>query len=122
MQKKILVVDDDMYIRELYEEVLKDEGYFVETAEDGEKGLVKLQGGGYDVVLLDVMMPKIDGIGVLTELAQNPPTTPNGAIMLLTNLGHDAVVKEAMSKGAIAYLNKADMTPDQLVTEVKKHL
>lgn len=122
LQKRILVVDDDMFIRELYEEVLKSEGFQVETAEDGEVGLQKLRTGGYNVVLLDVMMPKRDGIGVLSQLQSTPPTKENGAIILLTNLGHDSVIKEAISLGAVTYLNKADMTPDQLVDHVKKYL
>lgn len=120
--RKVLVIDDDLYIRDLYEEVLRDDGFTVETAVDGEEGLMKLQKGGYDLVLLDVMMPKRDGLGVLTELAAHPPLTPNGPIIVLTNLGHDPIIKEAMNKGAASYLNKADMTPDQLLENIKKFL
>jgi CheY-like chemotaxis protein len=120
--RKILIIDDDLYIRDLYEEVLRDDGFNVETAVDGEEGLMKLQKGGYDLVLLDVMMPKRDGLGVLSELALHPPLTPNGPIIVLTNLGHDPIIKEAMSKGAASYLNKADMTPDQLLANIKKFL
>ena len=122
MSKRILVVDDDLYIRELYEEVLKGEGYDVDAAVNGEEALVKLQKGGYDLVLLDVMMPKLDGIGVLTKLSENPPQTKNGPILLLTNLGHDPILKEALNKGANRFVIKADMTPDQLIINVKKAL
>lgn len=122
MAKKVLVVDDDLFIRELYEEVLKDEGYDVDAAVDGEEGLKKLQNGGYDLVLLDVMMPKKDGLGVLSELAAQPTAQQNGPILLLTNLGHDPIIQEAMQKGATSYLNKADMTPDQLVENIKKYV
>jgi CheY-like chemotaxis protein len=122
MNKRILVVDDDLYIRELYEEVLKNEGYTVEAATNGEEGLAKLQEGGYDLALLDVMMPKLDGLGVLTALSQHPAKTPNGPIILLTNLGHDPVIKDAMLHGAATYLIKAEMTPDQLLAKVKKLL
>lgn len=122
MAKKVLVVDDDLFIRELYEEVLKDDGFEVDSAVDGEEGLRKLQQGGYDLVLLDVMMPKKDGLGVLGELLSHPAQKPNGAILLLTNLGHDPIIQEAMNKGATSYLNKADMTPDQLLENIKKFL
>ena len=122
MAKKVLVVDDDLFIRELYEEVLKDDGFEVESAVDGEEGLKKIQQGGFDLILLDVMMPKKDGLGVLSELAINKPSQPNGPILLLTNLGHDPIIKEAMTKGATSYLNKADMTPDQLLENIKKFL
>lgn len=122
MAKKVLVVDDDLFIRELYEEVLRDEGYEVDSAVDGEEGLQKLQQGGYNLVLLDIMMPKRDGLGVLGELVTQPPVQQNGPILLLTNLGHDPIIQEAMQKGATSYLNKADMTPDQLIENIKKYI
>ncbi|MGH7203818.1 MAG: response regulator transcription factor [Candidatus Levyibacteriota bacterium] len=122
MAKKILVVDDDLYIRELYEEVLKDEGYEIETAKDGKETLGKAQQGGYDLILLDIMMPKLDGLGVMDELKKNPPARPNGPILLLTNLDHDPLIKDAMSKGASAFIIKADITPADLIVQVKKFL
>src|SRR5438309_9558618 len=100
MAKKILVLDDDLYIRELYEEVLKNEGYDVDSAVDGEEGLGKLEKGGYDLILLDVMMPKLDGMGVLNALSKNPPAAINGPIILLTNLGQEPMLKVATNKGA----------------------
>ena len=95
------------------------EQFIVETADDGEVGLTKLQAGGYDAVLLDLMMPKIDGLGVLDALIDNPPINKNGPIILLTNLGHDPVLKKAKEKGISTYLIKADVTPDQIVATVK---
>jgi CheY-like chemotaxis protein len=120
MAKRILFVDDDLYIRDLYEEVLKEKGYDVDTAINGEEGLAKLQEGGYDLVLLDVMMPTLDGIGVLEELQKKPAKNPNGPIVLLTNLGLDPLIKSAKAKGVSSYLVKSDLTPGDLVTTVKK--
>lgn len=122
MAKRILIIDDDLYIRELYEEVLRDEGYEVDSAINGEEGLAKAQAGGYSLILLDVMMPELDGMGVLEGLKAHPPSVPNGPIILLTNLGHDPLIKEARSKGASSYVIKAEMNPDQLVAHVKKFL
>lgn len=119
MAHKLLVVDDDEYIRELYEEVLTDAGYKVDTAIDGDDGLSKITKGSYDLVLLDVMMPKRDGIEVLRSLKEAGTTA---RVLLLSNLAHDPVMKEGMSLGAVAYLIKADMTPDQLVAKVKSYL
>lgn len=116
---KVLIVDDDLYIRELYEEVLKGEGYEVETAENGQQGLDQLQQGGYDAVLLDMMMPKIDGLGILESLAKNPPPKKNGPVLLLSNLGHETVVKRALTLGASGYLIKANITPDLIVNKLK---
>ena len=120
MSKRILFVDDDLYIRDVYEEILTSEGYIVDTAINGEEGLKKLQQGGYDLVLLDVMMPTLDGIGVLEELQKHPPQQKNGPIVLLTNLGFDPLIKTAKNKGVTSYLVKAEITPRDLVDMVRK--
>ncbi|MBI3443442.1 response regulator [Candidatus Woesebacteria bacterium] len=122
MAKKVLIVDDDSTVRELYEEVLKDEGFEVETAADGEEGLTKITEGGYNLILLDIMMPKLDGIGILTSLSEKQPKIKNGPIILLTNLAHDPQIEEALKMGAKAALIKADLTPLQFVEKIKTYL
>lgn len=122
MVQKILIVDDDMYLRELYHEVLQDAGYTVDIAIDGAEGLEKIKQGGYNLILLDVVMPKMDGLGVLTTLSQLPQKPENGPIVLLTNLAHDPIIQEALNKGAKTYLIKTDMTPDQVIEQVKKNI
>jgi CheY-like chemotaxis protein len=122
MAQKILVVDDDQYLRDIYDETLRGEGYEVDNAINGEEGLAKLQEGGYALCLLDMMLPKIDGLGVLDHLSAYPPQTPNGPIIVLSNLSHDKLIDDALKKGAASYIVKADMTPDMIVTEVKKQL
>jgi CheY-like chemotaxis protein len=117
---KILIVDDDLYIRELYEEVLKGEGNEVETAVDGNEALEKLSKNTYDLVLLDVMMPKLDGLEVLGQIKEK--AMQHGPIVLLTNLSHGPVIDEGKEKGAAGFLIKADLTPDQLVAKVKEFL
>jgi len=120
--KKVLIVDDDRYIRELYEELLKSEGYTVETAVDGEDGLNKISAGGYDLILLDVMMPKIDGYGVLVKLEDQAPKTKNGPIIILTNLANDPIIDQALTKGAKAAFIKSDHTPQEFLQMVKEYL
>lgn len=122
MVKKILLVDDDLYIRDVYLEVLKSDGFEVETAINGEEALKKIHPGGYDLIILDVMMPKLDGIGVLESLQKDPPLQKNGPIILLTNLGLDPLIKSAKSKGVTSYLIKADLTPQDLLTTVHKFI
>ncbi len=122
MAKKVIVIDDDLYIRELYEEVLKTEGFDVDTAVNGQDALDKLLKGGYDMILLDIMMPKIDGLGVMDALKATPPPVPNGPILMLTNLDHEPLVQDALKKGAVAFLIKADITPADLIEQVKKYL
>jgi|SRR5882672_675530 len=122
MAKKVIVIDDDLYIRELYVEILKNEGYIVDSAINGEDAYNKLKLGGYDLILLDIMMPKMDGLGIMDALSKNPPPIKNGPIILLTNLDQEPLIKDAMSRGAAAFIIKADITPDDLLGQVKKYL
>ena len=68
------------------------------------------------------MMPKMDGLGIMDALHKNPPPLKNGPILLLTNLDHDPLIKDAMSKEAVAFIIKADITPADLAQQVKKYL
>lgn len=120
--KKILLIEDDVYTRDVFEEILTDGGFGVETAMDGVEGVTRAQEGGFDLILLDIMMPKLDGLGVLKSFRDNPPKAANGPVVLLTNLGHDPVIREAMSLGAKSYIIKSDINPDQLVAKVKQFL
>ncbi|MEX0621528.1 MAG: response regulator [Candidatus Woykebacteria bacterium] len=122
MAAKILVVEDDQFLRELYDELLKGEGYDVDLAPDGEIGLSKLQQGGYDLVLLDIMLPKIDGLEILRRVKNKPAEKPNGTVILLTNLGQDSIIKEGFNLGASGYLIKSAMNPDQVLSEIKVFL
>jgi two-component system chemotaxis response regulator CheY len=118
--KRILLIDDDAYIRDLYEEVFTDAGFVVTVADNGQTGLEELMRGGYDAVLMDVMMPKLDGIGVLSKLKETPPSTPNGPILLLTNLDRDPMLERAQELGAYAHVLKADILPPALVDKVNE--
>jgi CheY-like chemotaxis protein len=120
-KKRILLVEDDADTRELYEEVLKEAGFEVVTAVDGADGLNKAKNGGFAVILLDVMMPNMDGLSFMTHLKQTPPpaTMPNGDILLLTNLDHGSVITEGLKLGAVAYLVKSNVNPGQVVEKVK---
>lgn len=122
MAQRILVVEDDQFLRDLYHELLTQEGYEVDLSPDGEDGLAKVSKGDYDLVLLDIMLPKIDGLEILKRLKGQPPEKPNGSIVLLTNLGQDSIIKEGFNLGASGYLIKSSMNPDQVLSEVKVFL
>ncbi len=118
--KGILLIEDDEVIRELYQEVLTEAGFLVDPARDGEEGLTKTLQGGYRLILLDIMMPKLDGIEFLSRLENQQPSIQNGPIVLLTNLAHDEILNEGLEKGAHSYLVKADLDPSQLVEYVTR--
>jgi len=120
-QKKILLVEDEDFIRELYVRQLTKAGFAVKSAPDGQTGLNMLKSEPYDLLLLDIMLPGMNGLQLLREFKTNYPNSPMITIML-TNLGQEAVIKEGFELGAQAYLIKASYTPDQVVTEVKNAL
>ena len=121
MDQKILVVEDDMFLRELYTDTLSEEGYKVEDAADGEIALEKMKIGGYDLVLLDIIMPKMDGLSVMKQMQNNPPLAPNKCVIFLTNLDKDQEIRTALELGN-GYLIKSQMTPGSLVEQVKLYL
>ncbi len=122
ISKKILIVEDDQFLREFYQELLIAEGYLVDVAADGEEGLSKLLSNEYNLVLLDIMLPKKDGIQILRDLKVRSPKSLNVTIVVLTNLGQDTVIKECFDLGAAGYLIKSALNPDQVLTEVKSYL
>ena len=97
--KKILIVEDDQFLREFYQELLTEEGYNIDVAGDGEVGLQKILSGGFDLVLLDIMLPKKDGLQILSELRLQVPKIPNKAVVILNNLVQDSVIMHCFDLG-----------------------
>ena len=120
--KKILIVEDDQFLREFYQELFQGEGFLVDVAADGEIGLKKIQEEQYALVLLDIMLPKKDGLQILRDLKIKPAANKEVVIVTLTNLGQDTVIKQAFELGAQGYLIKSALNPDQVLVEVKNYL
>ncbi|MBI4040075.1 response regulator [Candidatus Daviesbacteria bacterium] len=118
---KVLIIEDEDFIRDIYKRQLDLAGIPTDGAAGGQAGLDALNKSPYDLVLLDIMLPDINGLQILKTIKQNP-ATKNIPVMMLTNLGQDTVIKEGFDLGADAYLIKASYTPDQVVQEVKKVL
>lgn len=120
--KKILLVEDDQFLREFYQELLQEEGYLVDAASEGETALKKIQEGTFNLILLDIMLPKLDGLQILQSLKLNPPKVANGPIVVLTNLGQDSIIRQCFELGAEGYLIKSSLNPGQVLTEVRSYL
>ncbi|MDP3973474.1 MAG: response regulator [Candidatus Daviesbacteria bacterium] len=120
-KKKILLVEDEAFIRDLYQRQLTREGYEVAVAADGQEGINQLKNQIFDLLLLDIMLPGMNGLQVLREFKTQNPNSRMITI-LLTNLGQEEVIKEGFELGAQAYLIKASYTPEQVVAEVKTAL
>ncbi len=115
--KKILVVEDEHFISELYIRALTKAGYIVTVAADGKQALNQAKTDQYDIILLDLMIPNMTGIEVLRHL-RNPAETPSlhSKIIITTNLEQREEVRADIEKQADAYLVKAEVTPKELVT------
>lgn len=113
---KVLLVDDDPLILRMYQKKLSTDGYSVSTAFNGEEAMVQVLKQKPDIILLDVMMPKMNGVETLKELKKRPETN-DIPIIFLTNLGDSAEdIESAKKMGALDYLIKAE-TDLSLLTE-----
>jgi len=118
---KILLVEDDTFLVEMYTTKFELEGFDVVTAEDGARGLELAGKENPDIILLDILMPKMDGFEVLDELKKNAKTK-DIPVVLLTNLGQKDDVKKGFEKGAVGYLIKAHFMPSEVVDKIKSIL
>ena len=103
MAEKILVVDDELNMRLVLKALLNKEGYDVATASDGIEALKILKGGGVQVVVTDLRMPKLDGVGLLERVIHEYPSTP---VIIITAHGTIATAVDALKKGAFDYITK----------------
>ena len=118
MKKKILIVDDENIILEPISEKFRDEGFEVETACDGEEGLKKALEFLPEVILLDVMMPKMTGLEMLEKLREDEKGK-DMKVIVLTNANEVEKVEEAAKSGASEYLVKVEWSLENLVKKVK---
>lgn len=120
-EKKILIVEDDFFIRDLYEKQFKKEGYAVESSPDAEQGLEKIKASPPNLVLLDLMLPKMSGLDLL-KILKADANLKNVPVVILTNLGQDQAIKQGFDLGADGYLIKSAYTPSQVVNEVRTYI
>lgn len=118
---KILCIEDEFFISELYTRALQTAGYEVVSVSDGEAAVSEAEKNTYDIILLDLMIPGINGIEVLRRL-RNPdrPTPIKAKIIVTTNLDQEEATRERIEKQADGYLIKAEITPRELVEYLKQ--
>jgi len=123
--KTILLVEDDPFLIDIYTTKLKESGFSVEVAEGGEEGLRKLKEKNFDLLVLDIVLPRIDGWKVLEEIQNSKfknQSLKNLKIIVLSNLGQKEEVEKGLKLGATKYLIKAHYTPSEVVEEIKEIL
>ena len=125
--KRILVVEDDPFLSDIYNTKLKQAGFSVELAMTGEECVNKLTAGEYDLMVLDIVLPQLDGWEILGRVGemrrQNPESYINRLkIIILSNLGQKEEIKKGLDLGADGFMIKAHFTPSEVAAEIKKAL
>jgi DNA-binding response OmpR family regulator len=120
-KKKILVVEDDGMISSMYKTKFEADGFIVFIAEDGASGLEIARKEKPDIIMLDIILPRLDGFSVLEEIKKDK-NIKNTPVIMLTNLGTDEDKKKGEKSGASDYLVKASLTPAQVSDKIRKAL
>lgn len=123
MQKtiKILLIDDEDPIREIYKTELELFGFKIDDFATGKDGLNAFNNNAYDIVLLDIILPDINGLDVLKQMKQDS-LKKEIPVILLTSLHQDIIIRKGLKLGATAYLQKDLITPDKIVEKIKNIL
>ena len=116
---RILVVDDDQVLCEMYAERLQAEGFEAKTAFNGEDGLARAVDYAPHCILLDLMMPKVDGFSAL-EILKSTPETKNIPVIILTALIQEENKKKGLARGAADYIIKSETMPGEVVAKILK--
>ena len=118
---RIVVADDDRMFRKAAETTLRRQGYDVATASDGEEALQLIRSERPDMIVLDLIMPKLQGFDVLTILKQDALTSAI-PVIVLSSLTQEQDKQEALNLGAVAYFNKTTFSLSELVKQVENTL
>jgi len=121
MPEKILIIEDDKFLRELISRKLTEEGFNIAEAIDGEDGIKKIKEEKPDLILLDLILPGIDGFEVLSRVKEDS-SLASIPVIILSNLGQKEEVEKGLKLGAIDYLIKAHFTPGEIVEKIKSIL
>lgn len=120
-KKKVLVIEDDSMLSSMYRMKLEDSGYTAFVANEGKQGLETAKSEKPDLILLDIMMPMMDGFSVLAEIKEDA-SLKDVPVIIMTNLGTNEDIDKGKKMGAVDYVVKADSTPAQIVERIKKYL
>lgn len=118
---KVLIVEDDRYISKMYQLKLSLDGMEVQVADNGRIGVEKLKEFTPDIILLDILMPELDGYEVL-KIVKGDPETKDIPVLILSNLGQEDHIQKGMQLGAVGYIIKSQYTPSRVVEKIKEVL
>jgi DNA-binding response OmpR family regulator len=121
MAKKILLIEDDPFLSSLLKNRFVKEGYEVQIAQTGDLGIQAAKQGGFDLILLDLILPGKSGFEVMEEINMDP-TAPRIPILIISNLGQDSDVEKGKELGAVGYLIKARTSIEVLISKAKEFI
>jgi len=121
MAKKILIVEDEEIILDLLQKKLTEVGYEVSVARDGEEGLKKIRGIKPDIILLDIIMPKMGGFEVMEEM-QKDSGLKEIPVIIVSNSGQPVEIDKAQELGAKDWLIKTEFDPQEVINKVVKQI
>lgn len=119
--RKILLVEDDPFLIDIYSTKLKEADFSVEVAQDGEEALRKIKEMVFDLILLDIVLPTVNGWEILRNIRRDS-NLKELKVVVLSNLGEKEEVEKGLEAGADRYLVKAHYTPTEVVKEIKQIL
>jgi len=119
--KKILIIEDDKFLAKMLIRTLESHGYEIVVASNGKEGLMKASQGDADLILLDIMLPDIDGFDLL-ETIKKDDKAKKTPVIIMSNLGQPEDIQQGRSLGAVDYLVKSDLSLDEVVEKVRKRL
>jgi DNA-binding response OmpR family regulator len=122
MDKKILLVEDDPFLIDIYTTRLKEGGYSVEVSTSGSDCLKKISKENFDLLILDLILPDMNGLEVLKKINEKKESFMGLKIIILSNIGDKKEIEEGIRLGADKYLIKAHHTPSDIIKEIKNLL
>ena len=121
MAERILIVEDDEVLREVYSMKFELEGFEVQAASDGQEALDQARSHHPHLILLDMLMPRVSGLEFL-RIFQNSPEAGKVKVRVASNKSTPDTIAQAMALGACDYLVKSKLTPDEIVARAREHL
>jgi CheY-like chemotaxis protein len=119
--KKIIIIEDEEILRNLLKKKLENQGYQIEVAEDGEQGIRKIREGSFDLILLDIIMPKMGGFDMLEEM-QKDESIPEIPVIVVSNSGQPVEIDRAQKLGAKDWIVKTEFDPQEVINKVQEQI
>lgn len=118
---RILLVEDNRSIKDIYKRILEEEGFIVSAVEDGFTAQMEIKKGEWDLLLLDIMLPKLDGLSLLKDLKKDPNLSTK-PVLIISNVNEPEFISQCIQLGVREYIIKAEVLPSDILESVARYL